>query len=472
MLTLKILRGASWSVAARTSSRAIDFLTLLILARTLTPADFGLVAIAVSLISIVDMVLEVPLVQALMRLPKIDKSHLDTAFTLGLIRGGVIASLMVAAAWPIAHIYQDSRLAILILVLALGPIARSLYSPTMVYFFRDLDFRVSFIADFTGKIVAAILSLATLYAGGGYWALLVNPVISSVVPTVLSYVLAPYRPNLSTERLRDFSAFTGWFTSSQILAAFSWQYDRMFLGYNVEKAVLGRYSLASDLSVMPTQSLIGPAMRPVMAAFATIADDRQRLHSAFLKAARLTMLIALPAGTGIALTSDQIISVVLGPQWSSASIYLKFLSLAVMLTAYYQPVYSVCLAVDKPKFLLIVSLFEFFSKITLMTIAFYVGGLLLMLYARILVAVIQFLVSAIVARRVVGVSIKLQLRNQWQVCLSCSVMAISVLVLKNFLERFDIASVSSLVAMILCGLLVYAGCIHTVGFQFRSPRQQ
>ncbi|MCB4801839.1 PST family polysaccharide transporter [Methylobacterium brachiatum] len=471
MLTLKTLRGAGWSVAARTSSRVIDLATLLLLARMLTPADFGLTAIAVSLVAIVEMVLEVPLVQALMRLQKIEKSHLDTAFTLGLLRGGVIAVLMMLAAWPVAHIYDDPRLVPLILVLALGPIARSLYSPTMVHFFRDLDFRVSFVADFSGKVIAALLSLAVLYAGGGYWALVINPVVSSLMPTILSYVLAPYSPRLSLERLRDFSAFTGWFTSSQVLAAFSWQYDRVFLGYNVEKAVLGRYSLASDFSVMPTQSLIGPAMRPVMAAFATMADDRKRLHLSFLKAARLTMFIALPAGIGIALTSDQIVEVFLGSQWSSASVYLRWLSLAVMLTAYYQPVSSLCVAIDQPNLLLKINILETVTKLPLLTVAFYTGGLLLMLYARVVAAALHFLISAVYARRVIGTSLTAQMRNLWQVAVSCIAMALAVLLLENLLQRFAIPSIMQLVAMSACGAVVYAASMHLCGFRLRALRQ-
>ncbi len=251
-----------------------------------------------------------------MRLQDVEKSHLDTAFTLGLLRGAVIALLMAAAAWPVAHLYSDARLIPIMLALSSAPIARSLYSPSMVHLYRTIDFRVSFIADFSGKIAAALICIGALYAGAGYWALVINPAASSILPTVLSYVLAPYRPRLSLEKVSAFSAFTGWFTSAQILAAFSWQYDRIFLGYHVDKAVLGRYGVASDFSVLPTQSLIGPAMRPVMAAFASIADDRLRLQSAFLRAARLTMIIAFPAGVGIALTADQIVSVVLGSQWA------------------------------------------------------------------------------------------------------------------------------------------------------------
>ncbi len=470
MLAFKTLRGAGWSVAARISARAIDLGTLLILARVLSPADFGLTAIAASLVSIVEMILEIPLVQALLRLPKIEKSHLDTAFTLGLLRGGVIAVLMVAAAWPVAHIYGDARLIPITLALSSAPIARSLYSPAMVHLFRNIDFRASFLADFSGKAVAALISIGALYLGAGYWALVINPAASAILPTILSYVLAPYRPGLSLERLSAFSAFTGWFTSSQILAAFSWQYDRMFLGYHVDKAVLGRYGVASDFSVLPTQSVIGPAMRPVMAAFATIADDRLRLQSAFLKAARLTMIIALPAGVGIALTADQIVSVVLGSQWSSAAPYLRWLSLAIMFTAYYQPVSSLCLAMDEPNVMLKITLYESIVKVLSMTIGFYLGGVMVVIYARLATALFHFLISAFYARRLVGAGVARQIRNLWQIGLSCLVMTAAVLALRVVLSRVDIGLTGLLTAMIFSGVAAYSLTMLLLGFRLRTLR--
>lgn len=470
MLALKTLRGAGWSVATRLSSRVVDLATLLILARVLSPADFGLTAIAASFISIIDMVLEIPLVQALVRLPTIDKAHLDTAFTIGVLRSAIIAVLMAAAAWPVAFVYHDARLLPIVLALSLGPIARSLYSPAVVHFYRDINFRVSFIADFSGKLIATLISLVALHAGLGYWTLVINQVTSSIMPTVLSYILAPYRPHLSLKKLSDFSSFTGWFTSSQILAAVSWQYDRVFLGYHVEKSVLGRYGVASDFSVLPTQSLIGPAMRPVMAAFATISDDQQRLQAAFLKAARLTMLIALPSGVGIALTADQIVHLVLGNQWSDAAVYLRWLSIAIMFTAYYQPVSSLALALDKPRVLLIISLIESILRIATMTIGFYLGGVLFMIYGRIISAVMHLLISAFYARILVSAGIIIQIKNIWQVGASCLAMAVSVISLQIVLERIDVGFIGLLVAMITCGALVYGGCMHLLGFRLGALR--
>src|SRR6266481_5907610 len=90
MLTTKTILGAGWTVSSRLAGRAIDFVTVLVLARALTPADFGLSAIASSLVFIMDAVFEVPLILALTRLRSITRSHLDTAFTLGVLRAPLL----------------------------------------------------------------------------------------------------------------------------------------------------------------------------------------------------------------------------------------------------------------------------------------------------------------------------------------------------------------------------------------------
>jgi len=152
MLTMKTILGAGWTVSSRLTGRLIDFGTVLVLARTLTPADFGLTALAMTLTVIADMVLEIPIIASLTRLDHVEKSHLDTAFTLGALRGLVLAVVILAAAWPFSRIYNDSRLIPLVAVIAIGPIARSLYSPAMVNYIRNMSFRQVFLAEISGKI--------------------------------------------------------------------------------------------------------------------------------------------------------------------------------------------------------------------------------------------------------------------------------------------------------------------------------
>ncbi len=181
------------------------------------------------------------------------------------------------------------------------------------------------------------------------------------------------------------------------------------------------------------------------------------------------MFIALPAGIGIALTSDQIVEVFLGSQWSSASVYLRWLSLAVMLTAYYQPVSSLCVAIDQPNLFVEDQHSGNRHEAPAADGRLLHGGLLLMLYARVVAAALHFLISAVYARRVIGTSLTAQMRNLWQVVVSCIAMALAVLLLENLLQRFAIPSIAQLVAMSACGAVVYAASMHLCGFRLRAP---
>ena len=112
MLSTKTILGASWLVSAKLGGRAIDVVTVLVLARTLTPADFGLTALAMTLIAVADTVLEIPLMQALIRLKSVTKSHLDTAFTLGILRGVLLSVVVLAAAWPFPLFFMTAVLSL------------------------------------------------------------------------------------------------------------------------------------------------------------------------------------------------------------------------------------------------------------------------------------------------------------------------------------------------------------------------
>jgi O-antigen/teichoic acid export membrane protein len=471
MLSIKTIRGAGWSVSSRLGGRVIDVVTVLILARTLTPADFGLTALAMTLIAVVDTVLEVPLIHALTRLKDIDRSHLDTAFTLGALRGLLLALIVLGAAWPFSVVFHDSRLAVLVAVLALGPVARSLYSPGMVTFIRQMSFRQAFIAEFAGKIIASALAISLVYLGGGYWAIAASSIASSVATVLMSYLLAPYRPALSLAKLADFSTFLGWFSSAQVISAVSWQFDRVLLGYFVTKSELGQYTMASDLSVLPTQSLIGPAMQPVMAAFSRINHDRVRLQNAYLKASRFTMMLAAPACIGIALTSDLIADVLLGPKWKEAAVLLQWMALATVLSAYYQPLYSLALAVNRPLIIFRLTLIEFCSRVVLISLGLYYFSIMGAVAARGAVSVIMFMATLFTAKSLAGVSIAVEIRNLWRAAGSCLIMALFVLLLRHQLDGIHVKTLIELIFVAAFGAGVYATALFVLGVRLRKPAE-
>jgi len=467
MLAMKALQGAGWLVASRCLGRFIDFFTLLIMARMLTPVDFGLTALAMSCVAIVDMVLEIPVTQALVRLPHVDKAHLDTGFTLGALRGLAIALLLLTVAGPFSWINGDPQLMPVILVLAFAPIARGLASPGLVLFIRELGFLRNFLLETGGKLAAFCLAVATLLLGGGYWALVVNFVAAPVFGSAISYCLAPYRPALSLVCLSDFTRFVGWFTCAQFVSAVTWQFDRILLGLGGSKDVMGRYAVAADLSVMPTQSLIGPALQPIMAAFARIKGEDQRLRLAFLRAARFSMLASVPCSLGIALTSDLIVEVILGPQWHGVDWLLCLLSLSVLATPYFQTLYSLSLALDRPEVIFRLNLYDLAVRVPAIAIGFLQWGAVGMAAGRLFAAAIMAVFFLRWLCSLLAISMAEQLANLWKIAVAGVVMVAGVLTLRGTIAAWHMPALAELICIAAVGALLYGVGLFACGMRLR-----
>lgn len=472
MLTNKTLLGAGWTVSSRLAGRLIDLATVLVLARQLAPADFGLCALAGTLTVITDMVLEVPLMQALTRLSSVRRTHLDTAFTLGVLRGALVGVIVFLAAWPFSRVYNDSRLIALVVFMAIGPMARSLYSPAMVLHIRKMSFWRVFAAEIAGKILACSIAISVIYLGGGYWAIAVNSVSAASAAMLLSYVLAPYRPAFSLVEFAEFRTFLGWLSMAQFAAALSWQFDRILLGYFGSKSDLGRYAMATDLSVLPTQSLIGPAMRPVMAALSQINGDRDRLRSAYSKASRFTMMLAVPACVGMSVTSDLIVRMLLGTQWLAAASYLQWLALATALSAFYQPFHSLALATNRTRLVFRLGFVELCCKVVLLSLGFYFYSLMGVIAGRAAVSLILFVLSLLTARDLVGTNAAAEVAHLCRVGAACAVMAVFVILLRHEVAGMQLNTGFELGATAAVGASVYYGALFAFGIRLWTPAVQ
>lgn len=465
MSAMKTMKGAAWLVGSRFVGRIIDLFTLLIFVRVLTPADFGLTALAMTVVLIVDTVLEVPVTQALTRLPAIDKTHLDTGFTLGLLRGFGIALVILIASWPVSVIYDNAELAPIMIALAVGPVLRSLASPRMVEFMRDMSFSQIFMMEVFGKAVAFVAAVSTVLAGGGYWALVVNFATAGSVGAIASYVIAPYRPSLSLRRFNDFASFVGWFSLAQFVSALNWQSDRLLLGAYVDKPTLGRYAVSGDLAVLPIQSLILPAMMPVMAAFARIGNDRERQRFAFLKAARFAMMLSVPLAVGIALVSDLVVALLLGAQWREAAPILSLLALSVVGIPYFQTLYSLALAIDRPSLVFRLNATELAVRIVLLPVGLALLAAPGVALARIGVLVVMFAAYLFHARSLIGAGIGDQLLNLWKIVAAAGVMVLAVLGLRHVLLPLGLPPLLEAPIVVGAGALTYALALVALGLR-------
>ncbi len=471
MLAFATLKGAGWLILSRFFARGIDFFNLLVLARLLAPADFGLTALAMALVMIIDTILEVPVTQALLRLGDVDKSHLDTGFTLAVMRSIGVATVTLACAWPYAWLNSEPALISVVCVLAIGPVVKGLYSPAMVHLARRIDFMPSFVVEMTAKLFALACALTIAFGGGGYWAIIANYVVAACVTTVLSYLIARYRPAFSFLRIKDFAGFMGWWTTGQVLSAVNWQYDRLMIGaYSGDKAMLGHYSVANELAVIPVQSLIGPAFQPMMAAFSQMRLDVRRLGTAFLKATRLAMMVSVPACLGISLTSDLVAELLLGVKWIDAAPYLTLLAIAVLPATYIQTIGAVSLAMNRPDLVFKINLIDMILRIPAVTIGYHYLSIEGVVYAKMITSAVMFAVYIAVMNRLLHVGTFNQLRNLWKIAFAGVAMALAVFVLRRYFHDSEMPTIVEMLLSASVGAIVYGGSLLALGTRLSLGR--
>lgn len=313
-----------WTVGGKLFAKSLDFVALLVLARFLNPSDFGLVAMAMTAVQIVEALSEMPLAAVLLTQRDPTRVMYDTAFTLALMRSILIVAVLSALSWPLSIIYHEPRLIPLQCALAFAPAMRGLVSQRMVEFTRHMDFRREVMLEVVAKAGALIVSVCVAVTTGSYWAIAVGTVSTTTIMALSSYLLAPQRLRLCLSQWHLFTDMVGWNAAGQVLSAVNWQTDKLVLPRFVDAATFGRFTSADTLMGIPFQAVILPIIRPLFSAFVTVRESGG-IDRVYLKASAGIFSIAGIIFLTIAMLSTPIIHIVMGPKWAQAAPILTWL---------------------------------------------------------------------------------------------------------------------------------------------------
>lgn len=319
--------GMRWAV------RSAGLISTVILARVLTPADFGIVAMSGLVFGLLAICSEMGTSQLLLRTGETDRAAYDTAWTISLIQSLLLAVLVSIAAYPAALYFKEPRLVAVIHVVAAGSTLNGLINIGVVMLRRDLDFKRDFMLGFYAKVVTVIptITLALLYRS--YWALVVGPIIGRALEVLISYVMHPFRPRLRLSGWQRFLTFSLWMTPSNIASYLSNRADVLIVGYIASTAQLGIYNVASELSRMATAEVVIPMSRAIYPNYAKLKNNLTELSSAFLIVVRTVCLVSFCFGFGIAAVSDDVVHILLGNQWGFAVPLVTWLGICGAFTA-------------------------------------------------------------------------------------------------------------------------------------------
>ena len=312
----QIASGAAWLVLLRLTLRIIGFVSTALLARLLVPADYGIVAMASSVLGALEALGTFGLILALIRYQNADRSFYDTVWTITLAKGIITGAIIAGGAHLAATYLNEPRLEAVLYVLAAAVVIQGAENVGVIEFRKDLQFDKEFRLTLTVRVVAFVVTVGTaLLLWRNHWALIAGMVAQSVTQLALTYLMHPFRPRLSLAAWRNLFAFSLWSWLTN-LASLARSHGRtVVVAAGLSSRQVGLFSVGQDVATLPTSELVHSVTRVLFSGFAKVNEDLDALGRLLTRSLGILVLIHLPTCVGLILVSEPLVRVVLGVQW-------------------------------------------------------------------------------------------------------------------------------------------------------------
>ena len=381
---------------------------IIILARLLTPEDFGIVAIASSILSVVQSLTELSLSNALIHKDSVERSHVDTAWTMALIWAAIIVAFFSAMAWPLAQLYAMPQLVPVFFVSGLTGAVVGLHNPHVTLLTKQLRFgpmaTAQFVQRFLGLFTAIVLAL--LYHS--YWSIVAGNFLGALLAMLLTYVLAPYRPRFSLAHVREIWSFSGWIFFKQVCETVNWRIDQLMIGAIVPKAQLGIYAMADSLAVIPSRETVQPLRQTLFPGLAHLNGDHSRMRQASLRAQATLAMAVAPLGVGLAVVAEPAVRIGLGEKWLETVPYVQIAALLYTFGTFSIALQPIAMALGKTKILFMQQAAVLLLKVPLLVVGLTYGGLIGAALARCFAEFVSMILEMWATKILTGVSVGAQ----------------------------------------------------------------
>jgi O-antigen/teichoic acid export membrane protein len=457
-----VVRGVFSLGGARIVSNLLGAGSILILARLLTPEDFGIVAIATAVLTVVQSCTELSLNNALIQKEEVDRSHIDTAWTIALIRAVLIILFFLVAAWPLSQVYANIDMVPVFIVSGITGALIGFQNPWIWLVTKEMRFAPLALVQFSQKAVAVVLGVALAINLESYWAIIIANALGALFAGLLSYVLIPYWPRFSLVRAGEIWAFSGWMFFNQLFETLNWRIDQLIIGMVVPKAQLGIYAVADNLAVIPTRESIQPIRHALFPGMANLSQDLPRLSRSHLLAQSSIAMLIAPLGVGLALVAEPAVAVALGNQWEAAVPFVQIGAVYYSLGTFSMGLQPVAMALAKTKLLFIRQVIAVFIKIPLIVGGLLAFGLVGAALGRLISEFVTVLVEFLFLRNLLKLPVSQQLRHHALTICGLLVMAAGLPLIEGALASINIPVAAELALTVLCGGLLYVGTLAVV----------
>ena len=331
-LKYKTKKGLAWSMIERFATQGVQFLFGIILARLLSPDDYGIIAMPLVFLAIAQCIIDSGFSTALIRKPELTEDDLSTAFYFNIGIGILCYAVLFFSSPLIADFYHTPILSSLLKVTALAVLFNPLCAVQQAILTRKIDFKTQAIVSLSGAVVSGIVGLYMAYNGFGVWSLVFQQVGGYVMRTILLWILGKWKPKRkwSWESFHYLWGFGSKMLGSGLLETIYNSIYPIVIGKYFSAQDLGNYTRAQQFSSLPSSNLTGVLQRVTFPVLSCIQNDDERLAKNYRKILKLSAFLIFPLMLMLSAIADPLIRILLTDKWEGCIILLQIICFQMM----------------------------------------------------------------------------------------------------------------------------------------------
>lgn len=328
----KIVKGVFWSTIDNFSSQGIQFLFSIVLARLLSPSDYGIIAMVVIFFAIAQAFVNSGFLNALIRKKDCNETDFSTCFYFNIIVGIGCYIILFLVSPLIASFYNQPILSAIVKVSGLNILLNSLCIVQQAHLTRNIDFKKQAKITVMSTVLSGLLGITLAYLGYGVWALVWQGVSSAAARMVLLWVIVKWRPKekFSKESFHDLFGFGSKLLASGLLDTIYTNIYPIVIGKFYTPAQLGNFSRAQQWAALPSSNLTSVFQRVTFPVLSLIQDDMERLQNNYRRLLKTSAFVVFPLMMLLAGAASPIVRVILTPKWDGCVVYLEIICFSLM----------------------------------------------------------------------------------------------------------------------------------------------
>lgn len=461
-LKSKTVKGVVWSSIERFSTQGVQFLIMIIMARLLTPKDYGLIGMLAIFLAVAQSLIDSGFSQALIR--KQDRTDVDnsTVFYFNIVVSSALYLILFIAAPFVADFYNQPELTSVMRVVCLGVILNSLAVVQRALLTVRIDFKTQAKASLSAAVISGCIGIVLAYCGFGVWSLVVQQLLNLSVNTLLLWIFSKWRPIavFSWKSFHELFAFGSKLLASGLLDTLYRNIYPIVIGKLFSASSLGHYTRAQQFSEFPSSNVTGIIQRVTYPILCGIQDETERLETVYRKFLKLSAFIIFPLMIGMSAVARPFIDIVLGTQWGFCGQLLQIICFAMM----WYPIHAINLNLLQVKgrsdlFLRL----EIIKKILGITVLCITApfGLVVMCYGQIFNSIVALIINTYYTGKLINVGFIRQMKDLLPTILLSLIMFWAILLVDGFIET----NMYRLVIGVLVGIIVYASGSYIFKFK-------